>query len=55
MRQGGRFLEVRGRANTLRHNAVATMASLRTLGVQHLVMLTGDNQQVAQRIAGTSG
>ena len=53
--QGGRFLGVLGMADTLRHNAAATMASLRKLGVQHLVMLTGDNQQVAQRIAGTVG
>ena len=53
--QGGRFLGVLGLADTLRHNAAATMASLRKLGVQHLVMLTGDNQQVAQQIAATVG
>lgn len=48
---GGRFLGVLGLADTLRHNAAVTMEQLRHLGVQHLVMLTGDNRDVAERIA----
>lgn len=47
----GRFLGVLSLADTLRPNAAATMEQLRNLGVQHLVMLTGDNRDVAERIA----
>jgi Zn2+/Cd2+-exporting ATPase len=53
--QGGRFLGVLGLADTLRQNAPTTMARLQKLGVKHLVMLTGDKQQVAQRIANAVG
>jgi Zn2+/Cd2+-exporting ATPase len=49
--QGGRFLGVLGLADQLRPNAAQTMVQLRRLGVQHLVMLTGDNKDVAERIA----
>jgi Cd2+/Zn2+-exporting ATPase len=51
----GRFLGVLGLADTLRPNAASTMQRLRELGVQHLVMLTGDNRDVAQRIATAVG
>jgi Cd2+/Zn2+-exporting ATPase len=51
----GQMLGALGLADTLRANAPATMAQLRALGVQHLVMLTGDNQDVAQRIADQTG
>lgn len=44
-----------GLADKLRSNATATMKRLLQLGVQHLVMLTGDNQAVATRIAGEVG
>jgi Zn2+/Cd2+-exporting ATPase len=47
----GRFLGVLGLSDTLRPNAAPTMQRLRELGVQHLVMLTGDNRDVAGRIA----
>ena len=38
-------------ADTVRENAAETIAALRDLGVEHVVMLTGDNKEVAQRIA----
>ncbi|MBC8077507.1 MAG: cadmium-translocating P-type ATPase, partial [Chloroflexales bacterium] len=49
--QGGRFLGVLGLADALRPAVAETMQQLRGLGIQHLVMLTGDNDDVAQRIA----
>ena len=49
--QNGAFLGVLGLADTARDNVAQTMQELRTLGVEHLVMLTGDNRQVAERIA----
>ena len=52
---GGRFLGVLGLADTPRKAVAETMQQLRGLGVQHLVMLTGDNDDVAQRIAKTVG
>jgi Cd2+/Zn2+-exporting ATPase len=53
--RGGRFLGVLGLADTPRPAVGETMQQLRGLGVQHLVMLTGDNDDVAQRIAKTVG
>jgi Zn2+/Cd2+-exporting ATPase len=49
--QGGRFLGVIGLADVPRPQAATVLAQLRQLGVQKLVMLTGDNQDVAQKIA----
>jgi Cd2+/Zn2+-exporting ATPase len=49
--QGGRFLGVLGLADAPRPDVQRTMQLLRNLGVQHLVMLTGDNDDVARRIA----
>lgn len=49
--QNGRFLGVLGLADQPRSNVQDTMQRLSELGVQHLVMLTGDNAKVAQRIA----
>jgi Zn2+/Cd2+-exporting ATPase len=49
--QGGHFLGVLGLADTPRPTVPQTMQRLRDLGVQHLVMLTGDNADVAGRIA----
>jgi Cd2+/Zn2+-exporting ATPase len=42
-------------ADRLRDQAPAAMASLRQVGVDRLVMLTGDNQRVAAAIAGHVG
>jgi len=38
-------------ADTLREDAAETIDALRALGVEHVVMLTGDNETVARRIA----
>ncbi|MCL4294595.1 MAG: cadmium-translocating P-type ATPase [Anaerolineae bacterium] len=51
----GNFLGVLGLADAPRPGINETMAELRHQGIQHLVMLTGDNRDVAQRIAGTVG
>lgn len=40
-------------ADALRHDAPATLANLRTRGIQRLVILTGDRQAVAQQVADT--
>ncbi|MEG4346785.1 heavy metal translocating P-type ATPase [Microcoleus sp. A003_D6] len=38
-------------ADTLRPEAAATVKRLQKLGVEHIIMLTGDNEQTAQHIA----
>ena len=53
--QGGQFLGVLGLADMPRTGVTQTMQRLRALGVQHLVMLTGDNNDVAKRIASEVG
>ncbi len=47
---GGQFIGVLGLADTPRPQAKAMLNALRDLGVQHLVMLTGDNDDVAQKV-----
>ncbi len=42
-------------ADTLRENAQATIQALRQVGVNRMVMLTGDNRDVAQAIARQAG
>jgi Cd2+/Zn2+-exporting ATPase len=42
-------------ADTVRPEAKATVASLRNVGVEHIVMLTGDNSAVAKVIADEVG
>jgi len=37
--------------DTVRPDAAEMIADLRSLGVEHIIMLTGDNERVAQRIA----
>ena len=49
--RNGDFLGVIGLADTPRPAVTDTMQTLRTLGIEHLVMLTGDNRRVAERIA----
>ena len=41
--------------DTLRPGAADMVADLRALGIEHVVMLTGDNERVAQRIADEVG
>jgi Cd2+/Zn2+-exporting ATPase len=53
--QGGQFLGVLGLADTPRPGIRETLSHLRQLGIQRLVMLTGDNDDVAGRIAAIVG
>lgn len=65
MQQAGRTVVVVGNENhvcgfitladKLRPTAAATLKQLRDTGVQHLVMLTGDNEGTAQAIASEAG
>lgn len=51
----GQFIGVLGLADRPRPQAKTTLARLRKLGVQHLVMLTGDNEDVAQQVGSELG
>jgi Cd2+/Zn2+-exporting ATPase len=51
----GQFLGVLGLADTLRPEAPATLAALRRIGIHRNVMLSGDNQRVADAIAKQAG
>ena len=42
-------------ADTVRPESGSVVRSLRALGVEHLVMLTGDNERVAETVAGEIG
>jgi Cd2+/Zn2+-exporting ATPase len=53
--KGDRFIGILGLADTARPNVPQIMSSLRDLGIEHLVMLTGDNDDVARNIAGQVG
>ncbi len=55
VRQGQRFLGVLGLADTLRPEAQPTLKRLHASGIRQLVMLTGDKQGVAERIAAELG
>jgi len=46
-----RWLGLLGVADTLRSNAAEIVCGLKAAGVQHVVMLTGDNERVAQAVA----
>jgi len=49
--KGGTLLGILGLADTARPNIQKVMQDLRALGIDHLVMLTGDNADVANNIA----
>ncbi|MCD4751778.1 MAG: heavy metal translocating P-type ATPase [Anaerolineaceae bacterium] len=51
----GEFLGVLALTDTLRFSAKETMKALKGLGIQKLVMLTGDNEDVARRIGAQIG
>lgn len=51
VRHGGRDLGVIGLMDTPRPGAKAALASLRRLGIARMIMLSGDNQQVATAVA----
>lgn len=55
VQKADRFLGVLTVMDTLREDATQTVASLKDLGLKRLVMLTGDNQSVANAIAAQAG
>ncbi len=54
-RRGGRYLGVLGVMDTERASAKETVQRLRRLGVKRVVMLSGDNQRVADAVAASIG
>jgi Cd2+/Zn2+-exporting ATPase len=55
LRRGERDLGVLALADVPRPKAAAVLRQLNSLGVKHLIMLTGDNRKVAEQIAGAVG
>ena len=55
VRAGTRFLGVIGVMDTPRENAAQVVAELHRLGVTQTLMLSGDNQRVAEAVAATVG
>jgi Cd2+/Zn2+-exporting ATPase len=55
VRKGERFLGVIGVMDTPREVAGEVMRKLRVLGIERLIMISGDNQQVADAVAKTVG
>ena len=55
VRRGGRFLGVLGVMDTPRPVAKDVMGRLRALGIERLIMISGDNQQVADAVAKSVG
>lgn len=51
VRSGDRFLGVLGVMDTPRESAGAVVAELHALGIEQTIMLTGDNQRVADAVA----
>jgi Cd2+/Zn2+-exporting ATPase len=54
-RVGEQFIGLLGVADTLRPDAAEIVANLKRRGVEHVVMLTGDNPAVAASIANRTG
>ena len=55
VRHGARYLGVLGVMDTERKSAKETVQRLRQLGIKRIVMLSGDNQRVADAVAGSLG
>ena len=55
VKQGDRFVGVIGLADAARPEAQSTVERLRRLGIDNLIMLTGDNERVAATIANEVG
>lgn len=55
VRKGERFMGTIGVMDTPREIAASVMVRLRTLGIERLIMISGDNQKVADAVAGTVG
>ncbi|MFX8347102.1 HAD family hydrolase, partial [Acinetobacter baumannii] len=51
VRKGSQFLGVIGVMDTPRPVAGEVMAELRKLGIERLIMISGDNQKVAEAVA----
>ncbi len=51
----GRWLGTLGMADTLRQDALAMIRALKDIGIEQVVMLTGDNARVAAQIARRAG
>ena len=55
IRRGDRYLGVLGLMDTAREAAAETLTRLRELGIRRMVMISGDNQRVAEAIARAVG
>ena len=55
VRLGGRYLGALGMMDTPRPVAAEVMKSLQKLGIERLVMISGDNQKVAESVAKSVG
>lgn len=53
--QGDEYLGIVSVMDVARPEAVSTLATLKKMGVKRMIMLTGDNQKVADAIAGNIG
>lgn len=53
--QGDRYLGIISVMDVARPEAKATLSALKTLGIRRMIMLTGDNQRVADAVAKTIG
>jgi Cd2+/Zn2+-exporting ATPase len=53
--QGDEFLGIISAMDVARPEAISTLAALKKIGIKRMVMLTGDNQKVANAIAETIG
>lgn len=55
VRKGARYLGIIGLMDTPRRSAVETLRRLRALGITRMIMISGDNQRVADAIASEVG
>jgi Zn2+/Cd2+-exporting ATPase len=55
VRRGARDLGVIGLLDTPRAEAEPTLKALRTLGIERMIMISGDHQKAAQAVAGQVG
>lgn len=55
VRRGERYLGVLGLRDTPRPGAAQVMKELRSLGIERLIMISGDNQRVAESVAQAVG
>jgi len=53
--QGKQYLGIISVMDVARKESKATLAALKKIGIRRMIMLTGDNQKVADAVAGTIG